>query len=84
MMKTRKNKELFVIRVILLLLIVANTFMFLSYNNLNRIIQSYTEQMINMEDTITELNLQLEAYSDNYVALWTTVNAYHNKEEDNK
>lgn len=79
----KQNKEMFIIKIVLLLFIIVNTFMFLSYTNLIKVIENYTEQVINMQDTITELSLQLEAYSDNYVALWTTVNAYHNEGGNN-
>lgn len=79
----KQNKEMFIIKIVLLLFIIVNTFMFLSYTNLIKVIENYTEQVINMQDTITEFSLQLEAYSDNYVALWTTVNAYHNEGGNN-
>lgn len=29
-------------------------------------------------DSINEIKEDLDAYRDNYVALWTTVNTYHN------
>lgn len=79
----KQNKEMFIIKIVLLLFIIVNTFMFLSYTNLIKVIENYTEQVINMQDTITEFSLQLEAYSDNYVALWTTVNTYHNEGGNN-
>lgn len=47
-------------------------------------IQKLQENIYTLENKIVELDEQIEAYSDNYVALWTTLNNITNNKVEDK
>ena len=66
----------------ILFVVILIAMIFLHRTDLENITHEQTkDQEIKMlEEKVNELEQEMEAYRDNYTALWTTINNYHNNE----
>lgn len=72
MNKETKNSVIFIIFYVAIMFYI---FFSTSYIiNTNKKISKYEEEIVNLHISIEDLYLETECYSDNYIALWTTVN----------
>lgn len=63
----------------ILFVIILVAMIFLHNSDINDT-QHEQEEIETLEKRVEELEKEVESYRDNYTALWTTVNSYHNKE----
>lgn len=66
------NKKLY--KLLILLMAVCLICISLFYFKLKNKVDTLETNITSMQENINELNEELEAYRDNYVALWTTIN----------
>ena len=66
------NKELY--KLLMLLMAMCLICISLFYFKLKNEVDTLETNITSMQENINELNEELEAYRDNYVALWTTIN----------
>lgn len=66
------NKKLH--ELLILLMAICLVCIGLFYFKLKNKVDTLETNITSMQENINELNEELEAYRDNYVALWTTIN----------
>lgn len=83
-MKDRKNRkfEYMILLIIIFVLYFIGDLIFCFQAESK--IQKLQENIYTLENKIVELDEQIEAYSDNYVALWTTLNNITNNKVEDK
>lgn len=66
------NKKLYELLILLMAMCLICISLF--YFKLKNKVDTLETNITSMQENINELNEELEAYRDNYVALWTTIN----------
>lgn len=73
-----KDKKILLYRILLLVTIIGwgltSAYFSVAQNYMNEKIDDLQSQVNSLKQETTELSESLEAYSDNYVALWNTIN----------
>lgn len=73
-MKEIKREVIYIMLVVIIIIIM----IYLHSTDLSNCQDKGLTEVEELEKRVKELEDELEAYRDNYTALWTTINSYHN------